>query len=175
MIQQIIAGLKNKIKTLIQRFSVTATYPVRTGEYPRVGGSFMGVSAGKPGADGRPAKATADIEALFPYGLIAALPLTATAGVKFNVTGDSSNRVGIAYDPNTLPNLEIGEVAAGAFSADIPTYLKFTKQGAIEIHKVKVIVSLDLTALIDALRLHTHTGGTLGGGLTGPPSPPLPP
>lgn len=164
MLNQIISSLRNQIRTMIQRFGVDTVYPVRTGEYPRVGGSFIGASVTQVDSDGKAKASTADIEVLSPYGLAASLPLTAKSGIKFNITGDSCNRMGIAYDPSTLPNLEIGEVAVGAFSAAIPTYLKFTQQGTIEVWKQGILVIPDLIT-------HKHTGVTAGSDLSGPPSP----
>jgi hypothetical protein len=164
MFEQIANSLRNAIRTLIQRFSVTNAYPITPGQYPRAGVSFLGVSASRSGPDGTPAKASAEIEVLFPYGLMAALPITASAGIKFNVSGNSENRMGIAYDPNTLPPLNVNEVAVGAFSATIPSYLKFTNQGTIEVWKGGVLVITDLIT-------HIHTGVTTGPGVTGPPAP----
>jgi hypothetical protein len=162
MLDQIKNSLKNSLQTLIQRFSVSNSYPIKPGEYPRAGASFLGVSASEKGPDGKPAKASADIEVLFPYGLMAALPITASAGIKFNVSGDPANRIGIAYDPNTLPALKVGEVAVGAFSAIVPTYLKFTDQGTIEVWRAGILVIADLIT-------HLHSGVTTGPGVSGPP------
>ena len=148
MLEQIKNSLRNAIKTLMQRFSVTNAYPVKPGEYPRVGASFLGVSSSEAGPDGN----------------IVITVSGEVAGIKFNVTGDSENRMGIAYDPNTLPPLNVNEVAVGAFSATIPSYLKFTNQGTIEVWKGGVLVIADLIT-------HIHTGVTTGGGVSGPPAP----
>ena len=83
------------------------------------------------------------MENISPYGLVSSLPLNALA-TKLNVQGESGNQVGLAYDPQTLPSLLVGEVAVGAFSSPAPAYLKFTNIGTIEIWRSGAIVVPDL-------------------------------
>ncbi|MBW1784866.1 MAG: hypothetical protein JRL30_29490 [Deltaproteobacteria bacterium] len=91
------------------------------------------------------------MENISPYGLASSLPLNALV-TKLNVQGESSNEVGLAYDPTTLPALNPGgEVAVGATSVAVSTYLKFTAEGKIEIWKAGKLVISDL---IDYILTH---------------------
>jgi phage gp45-like len=148
LIEDMINSLRNKIKTMIQRTVVTLSKPTITGEYP----SYQVEALGK----------TTDVENISPYGLASTLPVDAT-GVKFNIQGESSKQVGLSYDPSKLPPLQPnGEVAVGGYSATIPTYLKFTNQGTIEVWKGGILVIVDLIT-------HLHSGVTSGGDPSGPP------
>jgi hypothetical protein len=147
MIRALINSLKNKILTMIQRGLVTNPENYATGDYPISQVLAM--------------KKTSDMERVFPYGF-ASVPPKNSLAVKFNVQGQSSNQVGIAYDPRTIPPHDIGEVVIGGFSAAIPTYLKFTNTGTIEVWKSGALVIADLIT-------HVHGGVTTGPGLSGPP------
>jgi len=149
IVEAALAALKNKIMTMIQRLIVTESEPYEAGEYPDAQVDALGK--------------TSYVELLSPYGL-AAKPPVGASGVKFNVQGESSNQVGIAYDPKTIPAHNSKEVVVGAFSATVPTYLKFTDQGTIEVWKGGTLVISDLIT-------HVHTGVTTGAGLSGPPAP----
>ena len=148
-IRQALQSLRNKIIHMIERAIVTEPKPVVLGEYPSAQVQSM--------------KKTVDIENISPYGLASSLPLGALC-VMYNIQGESGNKVGTGYDPATLPALQLNEVAVGNFSGVIPTYLKFTNLGTIEVWKAGLPVIKDLIT-------HIHTGGTLSGGLTGPPNP----
>jgi len=142
-------SFRNKILTMIQRGTVHNQEPYVAGTYPTMQISAM--------------KKTVDVEIVNPYGF-ASVPPIGSLAVKFNVQGSSSNQVGVAYDPKTIPAHNPAETVIGAFSASIPTYLKFTQQGTIEIWKGGVPVIMDLVT-------HLHAGVTTGGDLSGPPVP----
>ena len=147
MFKLAIRALRNKIANLIQRGFVTNANPVVPGQYP----VFQSQSL----------KKVADVENISPYGFISVAPV-GSLSTKWNVQGESSAQVGLAYDPATLPALQINEAAVGAFSAQSSTYLKFTNQGTIEIWKAGVLVIADLIT-------HIHSGVTTGAGVSGPP------
>ncbi len=132
----LVKSRKNKIQTLIQRANVENASSVIPGEYPLVQINNLG--------------RISDMENISPYGLASSLPITGICA-KFNIQGESSNQVGTGYDPSTLPALKINEIAAGAFSAKIPTYFKFTEEGKIEIWKGGAII---VTDLIDYILTH---------------------
>ncbi|MGD8499276.1 MAG: phage baseplate assembly protein [Phycisphaerales bacterium] len=148
MLKSLLNSLKNKILTMIQRAAVTDEEPHLVGTYPVSQVIAM--------------KKTSDMERIAPYG-IASVPPKDSLAVKFNVQGQSSNQVGIAYDPATIPAHIAGEVVVGAFSADISSYLVFTTLGTIEVWRGGELVITDLIT-------HVHTGVTTGPGLSGPPA-----
>lgn len=147
IIKNAVRSLRNKILTMIQRTVVTLSKPVVPGEYPTYQVKGLG---NKP----------TTVENISPYGLASTLPLNAL-GVKWNVQGESSNQVGMSYDPATLPALLAGgETAVGNFV--IGSYLKFTALGTIEVYKNNILVIADLS-------IHIHSGVTTGTGTSGPP------
>jgi len=132
---------------MIQRTVVTLSKPVVPGEYPTYQVRGLG-------------NKITEIENVSPYGLASTLPVGAS-GIKWNIQGESSNQVGVAYDPTTLPALLAGgEVAVGNFT--VGTFLKFTNLGTIEVFKNGVLVITDLS-------VHIHSGVTTGPGTSGPP------
>lgn len=141
--------VKNKIRTMILRFVVTDSLPHKKGNYLKVQNSSLGKIS--------------YLEIICPYGFISRPPEN-SLGVKWNVQGEGSNQVGMAYDPTTLPSHNVGETVVGAFSAPTATYLKFTQQGTIEVWKSGQIVISDLIT-------HVHTGVEPGGGTSEPPAP----
>lgn len=141
-------NLRNKILTMIQRCVVSVSGAYAPGEYPIVQVEAMGSAT--------------DMESLSPYGF-ASMPPAGSSGIKMNLQGESSKPVGIVRDLKTVPPHNSGEVVIGAFSAAIPTYLKFTQAGTIEVWKNGVLVISDLIT-------HVHTGVTTGAGLSGPPA-----
>lgn len=157
VIKSKLSSLGNKIAYLIQRVTVTESSPVTPGAYPLVQVSNTSPRKNQPPTFNK----TSSMENISPYGLASSLPLNALC-TKFNLQGQSSNPVGLAYDPMTLPALLVGEIAIGAFSATIPTYMKFTNKGTIEVWKSGVIVISDLIT-------HIHSGVTTGPGVSGPP------
>ena len=156
-------SIRTKLINMIQRVRVAVAAVVKPGTYYIVQVSNTPISGSQPTYN-----KTQDVEVIFPYGLVGSLPLNAL-GVKINIQGESSNPVIIAYDPSCFPALQAGgEVAVGAFSSPTGAYFKCTIDGRIEVWKK--IGGLD-TLVISDLITHLHTGGTLGGGLTGPPNP----
>ena len=143
-------AVKNKILTMIQRALVTNSRNYTPGEYPKVQISSLGQ--------------TSDMELVAPYG-IASMPPNGSSAVRFNMQGESSKQVGVAYDLKTLPPHNPGEVVIGAFSATIPTYLKFTQQGMLEVWKGGVLMIPDLIT-------HGHTLVTAGDDISGGPTNP---
>lgn len=141
--------IKNKLASLIQRVLIVDSPSYHPGEYPNAQISSLGK--------------TSFMELVSPYG-IASAPPKGSSGVKFNIQGESSNQVGIAYDLSTLPNFQNGEVVVGAFSVSTPTYLKFTQLGTIEVWKAETLIISDLIT-------HIHSGVEPGGGSSGPPVP----
>lgn len=134
IIESAIRSLRNKIMTMIQRTIVTLSKPVTPGKYPTYQVQGLG---NKP----------TNVENISPYGLASTMPLGAL-GAKWNIQGESSNQVGISYDPATLPALLAGgEVAIGNFT--VGTFLKFTNLGTIEVFKNGILVIKDLVE-------HTH-------------------
>lgn len=148
------AILKNKIMTMIQKIKVTNSEKHKFGEYPRMQISGLG-------------KISDNTEIIHPYGFASQPPVDAT-GVKFNIQGEESNQVAMAYDPATLPAYEVKEVVVGAFSAPSPTYLKFTKAGTIEVWRNGILVIADLIT-----HLHNPSDNTTPLDPNGIPVPPL--
>jgi phage gp45-like len=147
-----IRNLSNKIQTIIQRVIVTKTRAAVVGEYPVVQVKGLG---GK----------TTNMEVLSPYGLASVLP-NGSLGVKFNIAGESSKQVGMAYDPVTVPSMSNdNEVVSGNFADG--TYLKFTK-GAIEVWVNNKMVIKDLVT-------HGHSGIEVGSGISEKPTWPATP
>lgn len=150
-------SLWNKVVNMIQRALVTGAVPIVPGSW-----YIVQISNTPKRSFAVPTfNKTTPMEVISPYGLAGCLPQEALS-LKFNIQGESSKQAGIGYDPNCLPALAINEVAIGAFAAPVPTYLKFTNEGTIQVWKAGVIVINDLIT-------HIHSGVTTGAGVSGPP------